>query len=151
MLQCRQTNRQTDNLYKEIHHSLTPEVIISMDQVARYINEVQRVSEIYAHLFDELLQQSGLAEVRGWSLPLMNTLNSLSLSLSLSLLVQFGVSVQVSQLQYHCVGMWLNHGQLHKGWKKGQGPKLHCFGMSPPPNTNTHAVFIASLCLSKCD
>ena len=34
-----------------------------MTQVARYINEVQKVSELYAHLFDGLLLKSGLAEV----------------------------------------------------------------------------------------
>ena len=36
-----------------------------MTQVARYINEVQKVSELYAHLFDDLLLKSGLAEVSG--------------------------------------------------------------------------------------
>ena len=47
-------------------YSLTIEAITAMTQVARYINEVQKVSELYAHLFDDLLLKSGLAEVNYW-------------------------------------------------------------------------------------
>ena len=36
-----------------------------MNQVAQHINEVQKVTELYAHLFDYLLLQSQLAEVCG--------------------------------------------------------------------------------------
>ena len=65
-----QTDRQTR--CKIVRHkiqyyyslsTITVEAITAMTQVARYINEVQKVSELYAHLFDGLLLKSGLAEV----------------------------------------------------------------------------------------
>ena len=44
--------------------------------------------------------------------------------------LQFGVSVNVSHLKYHSHVLWLNptEEQLAKGWKKGQGPSMLCFG-----------------------
>lgn len=79
------------------------DTITDVVKVTEYINEVQRITESYAQLFDQLLKESGLAE--------------------------FGVSVRVSQLQSHMTAMWLNpkgHG-LTKTWRKGQGPDIHCF------------------------
>ena len=39
------------------------EMIVMVDKVSGFINEVKRVTEMYASVFDSLLQESGLAEV----------------------------------------------------------------------------------------
>ena len=44
---------------------------------------------------------------------------------------QSGVSLSVSQLKYHGELMWLNPPdelRFSKGWKKGHGPQISCFG-----------------------
>jgi hypothetical protein len=86
------------------HRQLT-EMISSVAVVTEYINEVKRVTELYADAFDLLLERSGLAE--------------------------FGISVRVNHLLCHVTVMWLNPlgggGGGGKGWKKGQGPNMHLF------------------------
>ena len=39
------------------------DAIESTDRAANYINEMQRVSEMYSSLFDDLLRESGMADV----------------------------------------------------------------------------------------
>jgi hypothetical protein len=63
------------------HRQLT-EMISSVAVVTEYINEVKRVTELYADAFDLLLERSGLAE--------------------------FGISVRVNHLLCHVTVMWLN-------------------------------------------
>ena len=73
------------------------EAITAMTQVARYINEVQKVSELYAHLFDDLLLKSGLAEVTILIVFLSNILNHVFAIDSL---------VWVSRYPSSCTTMW---------------------------------------------
>ncbi len=45
----------------------SPDAIEGMLRVATYINEMQRISEMYSSLFDCMLKDSGLSEVCvGW-------------------------------------------------------------------------------------
>jgi len=39
------------------------DAVDSMVRVADYINEMQRISEVYSSLFDDMIKESGLAEV----------------------------------------------------------------------------------------
>lgn len=39
------------------------DAVDSMIRVADYINEMQRISEVYSSLFDDMIKESGLAEV----------------------------------------------------------------------------------------
>uniref|UniRef100_A0A1X7V0A0 Uncharacterized protein n=1 Tax=Amphimedon queenslandica TaxID=400682 RepID=A0A1X7V0A0_AMPQE len=84
-------------------HQILKDTLTSVSMVTEYINEVKRVTESYANVFDTILEVSGL--------------------------VEFGISVRVSELLSHMTVMWLNApGTMGRGWRKGQGPEMQCFG-----------------------
>ena len=99
------------------------DAIESTDRAANYINEMQRVSEMYSSLFDGLLRESGMADVGLHCFLVL-------WKQTFSCVLQYDVSVNVGQLRCHGEVMWLNQKDelLGKAWKKGQGPTVLCFG-----------------------
>jgi hypothetical protein len=81
---------------------LLGDAIMSVETVANYINEVQRVYDCYHTLFETILEEANFKEP--------------------------GVHVTIDELVYQCSVMWLNPADdMLKGWKKGLGPEMNCF------------------------